>query len=147
MNFIKSLLNEDSIVLKAVASNKEEAIKLASEPLLKNKSIKEEYVEDILRKIDDLGPYMVIMPGVVIAHSRPCEYVLKDCISMLTLKSPVKFGHENNDPVEIIFVIGARENTNHLDALQDLARVLINEDSVEKIKNAKDKEEILNLFM
>ncbi len=66
---------------------------------------------------------------------------------MLTLENPVEFGHEDNDPIEIIFVIGAKENTGHLDALQDLARVLINEDSVNKIKNAQNKEEIMELFM
>ena len=90
---------------------------------------------------------MAIMPGVVIAHSRPGDYVFKECISMLTLENPVEFGHEDNDPIEIIFVIGAKENTGHLDALQDLARVLINEDSVNKIKNAQNKEEIMELFM
>ena len=47
----------------------------------------------------------------------------------------------------MIFVIGAKENTGHLDALQDLARVLINEDSVNKIKNAQNKKEIMELFM
>ncbi|MDU2658210.1 MAG: PTS sugar transporter subunit IIA, partial [Clostridium perfringens] len=55
--------------------------------------------------------------------------------------------HEDNDPIEIIFVFCAKENTGHLDALQDLARVLINEDSVNKIKNAQNKEEIMELFM
>ncbi|EGT0014177.1 PTS sugar transporter subunit IIA [Clostridium perfringens] len=147
MNFIRDLLNENNIILKATAFNKEEAVRLAAEPLLKEESITEEYVKDILEKINDLGPYMAIMPGVVIAHSRPGDYVLKDCISMLTLENPVEFGHEDNDPIEIIFVIGAKENTGHLDALQDLARVLINEDSVNKIKNAQNKEEIMELFM
>ncbi|EJT6478075.1 PTS sugar transporter subunit IIA [Clostridium perfringens] len=147
MNFIRDLLNENNIILKAKAFNKEEAVRLAVEPLLKDGSITEEYVKDILEKINDLGPYMAIMPGVVIAHSRPGDYVFKECISMLTLENPVEFGHEDNDPIEIIFVIGAKENTGHLDALQDLARVLINEDSVNKIKNAQNKKEIMELFM
>ena len=147
VNFIRDLLNENNIILKAKAFNKEEAVRLAAEPLLKDGSIREEYVKDILEKINDLGPYMAIMPGVVIAHSRPGDYVFKECISMLTLENPVEFGHEDNDPIEIIFVIGAKENTGHLDALQDLARVLINEDSVNKIKNAQNKKEIMELFM
>ncbi len=147
MNFISDLLNENNIILKAKVFNKEEAVRLAAEPLLKVGSITEEYVNDILEKINDLGPYMAIMPGVVIAHSRSCNHVLEDCISMLTLENPVEFGHEDNDPIEIIFVIGAKENTVHLDVLQDLARVLINEESVNKIKNAKNKKEIMELFM
>lgn len=147
MIFIRNLLKENNIILNAKASDKEEAIRLATKPLIEEKSITKKYVDDILEKINELGPYMAIMPGVVIAHSRPGEYVLKDCISMITLEEAVEFGHESNDPIEIIFVIGAEENTSHLDALQDLARVLINEDSVNKIKNAKNKKEIIELFI
>ncbi len=62
MNFIRDLLNENNIILKAKAFNKEEAVRLAAEPLLKDGSITEEYVKDILEKINDLGPYMAIMP-------------------------------------------------------------------------------------
>lgn len=127
--------------------NKEEAVRLAAKPLLEGKYITEEYVDDILEKTNELGPYMAIMPGVVIAHSRPGEHVLKDCISMITLEEPIEFGHESNDPIEIIFLIGAKENTSHLDALQDLARVLINEESVNKIRNATSRKEIIELFL
>lgn len=146
MNFIRNLLNENRIVLNCSVYNKEEAIRLAAKPLLKEGVISEEYIEDILVNLEELGPYMVIMPGIIIAHSRPGKYVKKDCISIMTLSEPINFGHETNDPIEIVFVIAAKENNSHLDALQDLARVLINEESVNKIKNAEKAEEVMNLF-
>ncbi|WP_430484158.1 PTS sugar transporter subunit IIA [Clostridium sp. B9] len=92
------------------------------------------------------GPYMAIMPGVVIAHSRPGAYVEKECMSMMTLDKPVEFGHDANDPIEIIFVIAAKENNSHLDSLQDLARILIDDEAVSKIKGATRVEEVLELF-
>ncbi|MDZ5254340.1 PTS sugar transporter subunit IIA [Clostridium sp. LIBA-8841] len=147
MNFIRNLLSENRIILNAKVLNKEEAVRLAAKPLLEEGYISEEYVEGILVELEDIGPYMAIMPGVVIAHSRPREYVKKECASMMTLSEPVKFGHETNDPIEIIFVIAAKENNGHLDALQDLARVLINEESVNKIKNAERAEEVMELFL
>lgn len=147
MNFIRDLLSENRIILNAKVLNKEEAVRLAAKPLLEEGHISEEYVEGILVELEDIGPYMAIMPGVVIAHSRPGEYVKKECASIMTLIEPVKFGHETNDPIEIIFVIAAKENNGHLDALQDLARVLINEESVNKIKNAERAEEVMDLFL
>lgn len=147
MNFIRDLLSENRIILNAKVLNKEEAVRLAAKPLLEEGHISEEYVEDILVELEDIGPYMAIMPGVVIAHSRPGEYVKKECVSIMTLIEPIKFGHETNDPIEIIFVIAAKENNGHLDALQDLARVLINEESVNKIKNAERAEEVMDLFL
>lgn len=147
VNFIRNLLKEDNITLQAKASDKEEAIKLATCALIKEGSVREEYVLDILDKIRELGPYMAIMPGVVIAHSRPGEYVLKECISLLTLENPIEFGHEDNDPIEVIFVIGAKEGNSHLDALQDLARVLIDEDALNTIKHTNNKQDIIELFV
>ncbi len=37
MNFIRDLLNENNIILKATAFNKEEAVRLVMEPLLKRR--------------------------------------------------------------------------------------------------------------
>lgn len=146
MDFINSFLSEDRIILNKNVLNREEAIRLATKPLLERGDIKEEYVDDILSKLEELGPYMAIMPGVVIAHSRPGAYVEKECMSMMTLDKPVEFGHDANDPIEIIFVIAAKENNSHLDALQDLARILIDDEAVSKIKRATRVEEVLELF-
>lgn len=146
MNLIKNFLSEDKIILNKKALNREDAVRLAAKPLLENGDIKEEYINDIINKMEELGPYMAIMPGVVIAHSRPGEFVEKECISMMTLGSPVDFGNEDNDPIEIIFVIAAKENNSHLDALQDLARILIDEEAVNKIKEANNPKEILDVL-
>ncbi len=146
MNLINNFLSEDKIILNKKVLNREEAIRLAAKPLLDNGDIKEEYVDDIINKMEELGPYMAIMPSVVIAHSRPGELVERDCISMMTLDEPVYFGNEDNDPIEIIFVIAAKENNSHLDVLQDLARVLIDEEAVNKIKEANNSKEVLDIL-
>ncbi len=84
MNFIRDLLNENNIILKAKAFNKEEAVRLAAEPLLKDGSITEEYVKDILEKINDLGDHIwQLCRGVVIAHSRPVIMFLKIVLACL----------------------------------------------------------------
>ncbi|MGG5460614.1 PTS sugar transporter subunit IIA [Clostridium sp. B9] len=54
MDFINSFLSEDRIILNKNVLNREEAIRLAAKPLLERGDIKEEYVDDILSKLEEL---------------------------------------------------------------------------------------------
>ena len=49
-----------------------------------------------------------------------------------------------NDPVSIVFAFGAENNNDHLKALQDLAKFLALDENVEFLKNATDKNIVLN---
>ena len=48
---------------------------------------------------------MVVMPGVVLLHAKPDYGVNRLGISLSTLKTPVEFGHDKNDPVDIVVVV------------------------------------------
>ena len=64
------------------AKDWKEAIRIASEPLIKCDSIEEPYVENMINSVETLGPYIVIMPQFALAHAAPCEYVKKSDISI-----------------------------------------------------------------
>ena len=57
----------------------------------------------MINAVEELGPYIVIIPHIAIAHARPSDNVLKNGISLITLKEPVEFGNKDNDPVYYIF--------------------------------------------
>ena len=45
-------------------------------------------------------------------------------LSVLTLKDPINFGHEENDPVEIIFCLAAVDGYSHLKIMKTLVNVI-----------------------
>lgn len=141
---LQDVLNEEMIELGVEVKDWEEAI-MKSGKLLTNKGFVEQaYVENMVNSVKDLGPYIVIMPGIAFAHARPGDTVNDTCMSMITLKEPVNFGSDQNDPVSIVFAFGAPNNKEHVNALQDLAKFLSVEENVEMLKKADDKKAILN---
>lgn len=140
---LEHLVSEDMIRLGVEAKDWEEAIKKSAEPLLEFDKITPEYVANMINAVHELGPYIAIMPGIAFAHARPDETVKETCMSMITLKEPVKFGSKQNDPIEIVFAFGAKSGDDHLMALQDLAKFLLSEENVKFLKKETDKTKIV----
>lgn len=141
---LQDVLNEDMMALGVHAKNWEEAINKAGDLLVNKGFVEQTYIDNMINAVKDLGPYIVIMPGVAFAHARPDQSVHETCMSMITLENPVNFGSEQNDPVSIVFAFGAPNNNEHLNALQDLAKFLSVEKNITLLKEEKDKQLILD---
>ncbi|QUI24565.1 BglG family transcription antiterminator [Vallitalea pronyensis] len=141
---LQDVLNEEMMALDVQVDNWEDAIIKAGDLLVKKGFVEQAYIDNMVNAVKDLGPYIVIMPGVAFAHARPDQSVKETCMSMITLKEPVNFGSEQNDPVSIVFAFGAPNNNEHLNALQDLAKFLSVEKNINLLKEVKDKQLILD---
>jgi PTS system ascorbate-specific IIA component len=73
--------------------------------------------------IEEHGPYIVIAPGLALAHARPGPEVLKDGIAVVTLSTPVDFGHPYNDPVSVILALAVAAGDAHVALVAELANV------------------------
>lgn len=120
------------------------AIKQASEPLLEKNIIKESYVEAMINSVYKNGPYMIIMPHIALAHARPEDGVNKNGISFLKLKTPVIFPQEND--VDIIIVLAAKEDEGHLELMAELADLLVDDEKTEAIRRAHNKNQIKEIL-
>lgn len=143
---LNDLLNKNRIMLNIVCENWEDAIKNGTKILLNDNCITKNYEEAIINNFKSLGPYMVIAPGIVLAHARPENGVKKLSMSLITLKNPINFGSELNDPVKLIITLAAIDSKTHLKALSQLMNLLMNTDDLNIIINAKSKEEVLNII-
>lgn len=134
----ENFIDEKNIKLEVDCNNWEEAIRNAGKLLVENKYVKQDYVEQMVQSINELGPYIVIVPNIALAHARPGESVLKEGVSMITLSKPVEFGNKANDPVSIIFAFATKTNDSHLSSLSKLVNVLSNEETIIKLKKSND---------
>jgi PTS system ascorbate-specific IIA component len=95
------------------------------------------------RVIRELGPYAVVAPGIVLLHARPEDGVLEPCLALATLSTPVNFGHTQNDPVDIVLALGAINKKAHIQALQQLSRLLGEPEFIQDVRSAKDSLSLL----
>lgn len=139
---LKKMLRGKIQILPEI-ENWEESIKLGSKPLLEEKLIEQTYVDKMIEKVKKFGFYVVLTENVAMPHSRPEDGVNETGMSLLKVDNPVKFGDSN---INLIFVLAAKDNNSHIDALTNLVELLNDEEKVEEVIKAKSEEEILNLI-
>lgn len=118
-----------------------EAIKVASQPLVKSKKIKQAYISDMIRVVETLGNYMVFIPEIAFVHAPP-ENVIDNGVSLLTLKEPLEFGVKNKVTIKAILVLANKEESK---SLVSLVNILMKGSNVDKFKSATKYEEIKKL--
>lgn len=100
------------------------AIVAAGELLVEAGAAEERYVEAMVRVACELGPYIVVAPGVAMPHARPEDGAKRTAISLVCLADPVEFGNEENDPVETVIGLVAVDHDTHIEIMQELATLL-----------------------
>ncbi|MGM0852752.1 MAG: BglG family transcription antiterminator [Bacillota bacterium] len=143
---LNELLTEQTIQLKDRVSSWEEAIKVASQPLIDQQSIRPDYVEAMITNVKELGPYIVIAPNIAIPHARPETGVEQLGMSFLRLKEPVFFSEKEKHRAQLVIVLAAIDNQTHLKALAQLTELLSNEGNVEQLISASDRQTVIELI-
>jgi len=144
---IKDVLTADCIQLKQKAGSWQEAIRVSAEPLLENQAIEPRYIEAMISNVETYGPYIVIAPGIALAHARPEDGVNAVGLSVTTLEHPVVFGNEHYDPVELVVCLAAADTFSHLEVLSNIAEIINNQSYVSRLKACGSREEFLSLVL
>ena len=142
------ILSIDHILTGVKAETWQQAVKAAGQILVDQGSITSEYIENMIRSVDELGPYMVLMPHFALAHAAPCAAVLRDDMSLIILDEPVVFGSPN-DPVKVILCLACTDKESHMNALTRVAEALMDEtvfDALLGASTAVEAYEALNSF-
>lgn len=142
---LSDLLDESLVLLDVEASDWEDAIRRAAQPLVDNKKVTPSYVDDIIKGVNELGPYIVITEHVALPHARPESGALESAVGIVTLKEPVEFGSADNDPVKYLFPLSAKDNDSHLGALQSLVELLSDPDFFAQLDSASTPKDVVDL--
>lgn len=143
---IKEILTEDLVEIDVEVKDREDAIKIGGSLLEKKGFIKKEYIQAMIENLQENGPYIVLAPGIAFPHARP-EYGAEGIgFSILKLKNPIEFGHNINDPVNLVICISAIDHKTHLEAFSELVEVMADEKKLDNILKSKTKSELLSNF-
>lgn len=140
MATVSELLPLEAVRLDATAADWREAVQLAGGLMSETGTSTGEYTAEMIGNVEENGPYIVIAPGFALAHARPSPAVLRTGMSWVRLARPVEFGHESNDPVDLVVGLAAKDKGAHQAALAELARLLADPGTVRALKEAPTAE-------
>ena len=146
MSLLQRALGDSSILLNQSATEWRQAVRLAGAGLVASGRTTAEYTEAMIATIEELGPYVVIAPGLAMPHARPNDSVLETGMSLVTLAEPVSFGHTKNDPVRVVFGLAALDHDKHLELLSEFAAKFSQPDFVNTLLTSSTEGEIRSLF-
>jgi len=139
-------LADRAIVLQARAADWRDAVRLAGDALVDSGCTTSEYTDAMIRMVDDHGPYIVIAPGLALAHARPGPEVRCDGLSVVTLAEPVEFGHAHNDPVSVVIGLAGVAADAHLEAVAQLANAFNDAAAIPALAAATSREAVRQIL-
>lgn len=140
---MKKIFSKENIILNQSFQNKTEAIISAGRVLVDNGYTTPEYVDSMLEREKVASVY--IGNNVAIPHgiSGSEKDIIKSGISFVQVPEGVPF----NDGETAYLIIGiAGKGDEHMEYLEQIAAVCSEEENIIKLKNSKNKEEILKIF-
>ena len=144
---LSELIRPNLVTVDVEVESWQEAICAVGQLLVDDHAVEERFTQAMIDMAIEFGPYFVIAPGVALPHARPEDGVIKSSIAVITLSKPVEFGNIDNDPVFLVIALAARDKTEHVNGLAELAHVLEDQAKLEKIKACKDDEELLSILL
>ena len=143
---LKEALNTKTLKAKVSVSSWEQAVEQVGNLMVGAGLVEEKYIEGMKNTLRELGPYSVIAPGIAMPHARPEDGVLEPGFALITLKDPVEFGSQANDPVDIVIAFAAEDKISHVDALREIAELFSDEEAVAQIRAAITSKQLVEIF-
>ncbi|MEK4303064.1 BglG family transcription antiterminator [Oceanobacillus sp. FSL K6-0251] len=137
---LDDFLVNDTVQIIERMNSWEEAIRLASQPLLESGHIRETYVDAVIEHCRKNSDYIILAKRIAIPHAKPEDGVLKLGMSLLNLKEPVEF--PNGQRLNLICFIAAEDKEKHINSLLQLRRLAEHEYTVNQIKKADSVEKM-----
>ena len=141
------MVRENIIRLNIEAENWEEAVRLSYEPLLENGFITQKYIDETVRIMNSVGPYVVITKHTALLHTKPESGALSCAMGIGVLKNPINFGSAEHDPIKYVFSLSAIDNHTHLCAMAELLELFNDDKFFMFLDTANDSEEVIEGYI
>ncbi|ENS3355191.1 PTS sugar transporter subunit IIA [Salmonella enterica] len=140
---MNNIFTPDNIILNAQAKDKFDAIRITGNILKDNGYITDEYIKRMIVREEIVSTYLG--NGLAIPHGTDgsdCE-IIKTGISLVQFPDGVDFGDGNTAYITIGI---AGKEAEHMDLLNKIALICIEEDNVQTLRNATSIEQVLQVL-
>lgn len=142
-SFVGRLRQSNTIAVKQPVTDWEEAVRVGGRLMVEAGLVETRYIDTIIANHKEMGPYFVIAPGIAMPHAKPENGVIKTGYAVVTLSTPVEFGDEDNDPVDLLIFAGAIDREEHnQEAVPQIAELCDSERFIDALRNALDVEAV-----
>ena len=135
----KELVQADGLVVKEEADDWKEAVRHACAPLVAHGSVPCEYSDEVVKSVEELGPYIFLAPHIAMPHVQLDGKTDLD-VAVLKLNHPVVY--DDNHEAQLFVAFSARDGQSHIEMIQELATFLIKEKNVDALLKAKCESDI-----
>lgn len=139
-------LPDSAVTVGAHAADWREAVQLAGEALARSGATEQGYAARMIQVIEEFGAYIVIAPGLALAHARPGPDVNTDGLAVVILDEPVVFGHPHNDPVSVVLSLAVSTPEAHVTSVAELANVFNEPDAIPALAAATSVDEVQRIL-
>lgn len=125
------------------STNWQTAIRTASQSLLDEDLITENYVDKMIQNVKDLGEYILLAPNIAMPHARPEDGSNGTAISFLKLKQAVPF--DSGRLVSLFIVLATKNSEDHLELLAKVAQLIDSSEKIDQLIASKTPKDFLSL--
>ena len=142
VSLLQDLLSEDNVSFHYPAETWEDVIRHGGQLMVDAGFTDPTYTEAMIDVVRDMGPYIVLAPGLAMPHARPEMGAKQVGTALVTLEKPIDFGSPENDPVSVAVFLCAPNKEEHIQLLTDIATLFEDEDFLDAAVNFESIEDV-----
>ena len=142
VSLLQDLLSEDNVSFRYPAETWEDVIRHGGQLMVDAGFTDPTYTEAMIDVVRDMGPYIVLAPGLAMPHARPEMGAKQVGAALVTLEKPIDFGSPENDPVSVAVFLCAPNKDEHIQLLTDIATLFEDEEFLDAAVNFESIEDV-----
>lgn len=142
VSLLQDLLSEENVSFHYPAETWEDVIRHGGQLMVDAGFTEPTYTEAMIDVVRDMGPYIVLVPGLAMPHARPEMGAKQVGTALVTLEKPIDFGSPENDPVSVAVFLCAPNKEEHIQLLTDIATLFEDEEFLDAAVNFESIEDV-----
>ena len=130
-NKIAAYLKPENVRIIDCVKDWREAINVSTHLLVEQGYITDNYPKRVIQLTEEHGSYYIVGKDIALVHARPEDGVIRQQLAITVI-------HKPEDPVRLFVTLCAQDSNSHLEMLQELAEILMDEARVQKCVEMTD---------